>query len=329
MKKIKDIIYLLFFLVALPLLVGFSPEVLSNSNFGTIILYIIGFIFYFLANFILKRVEIIKNKLTSILIRIFYTYFYLIIFMGSMYFTISQNDPKAFVFVNEMRNKENKVELINQKYDKIIKYNEKIYLINKLLEKSDSVYPVIKKTKLKSIIGNGRGFEKTDSLVDYTNVGDLKFKFYQFCPYDTINKLNSFGILNLSSNGISQIILIEEKESKNDYISDLMNVLNLSDFENLLIKTKNIYHTQIINLDSNLAQSIKNTNNGNIFDYMYLSAMTTTTLGFGDILPNAGSSRLAITIHAVLSVLFLAFAAIIISDKRQIDKKDENDNNQQ
>lgn len=329
MKKISDIIFLLFFLVALPLFVGFSPEAFFNSTFEAIFLYLIGFSFYFLANLLLKRIEITKNRLTSILIRILYTYFYLIVFMGSVYFSISQNDPKAFVFVNEMRNTENKVKIINQKYDSILNYNEKIFLINKLLENSESVYKLTRKPNFKSVLADGHGVESTDSKVKYSSISDLKFKYYLFCPYDTINKHNSYGILSLTSNGINQIIYSDWNESTTDYITELNKAISLSDFENSLVKTKNIYHSEIKSLDSNLNKSLRSKYNGNIFDYMYLSAMTTTTLGFGDILPNSGTSRLAITIHAVLSVLFLAFAAIIISDKRHIDKKDENDINKQ
>lgn|GEM_PF-6525331 len=50
----------------------------------------------------------------------------------------------------------------------------------------------------------------------------------------------------------------------------------------------------------------------NIIDFTYYSAVTITTLGYGDILPNATVTRLVVMLNSVAGVFFAAFALLVL-----------------
>lgn len=50
----------------------------------------------------------------------------------------------------------------------------------------------------------------------------------------------------------------------------------------------------------------------NVLDFTYFSAVTITTLGYGDILPNSTSTRFVVMVNSVAGVFFAAFALLVI-----------------
>lgn len=50
----------------------------------------------------------------------------------------------------------------------------------------------------------------------------------------------------------------------------------------------------------------------NVFDFSYYSAVTITTLGYGDILPNSTIARLIVMLNAICGVFFAGFALLVL-----------------
>lgn len=50
-------------------------------------------------------------------------------------------------------------------------------------------------------------------------------------------------------------------------------------------------------------------------DFLYFSAMTMTTVGYGDILPSSRTSRFVVLTHAVLGIFYIGFALSFIWPK--------------
>ena len=69
-----------------------------------------------------------------------------------------------------------------------------------------------------------------------------------------------------------------------------------------------------------IKKEIKVDKNIGIIDFIYFSSITTTTIGYGDILPNSTFVRTIIILHSIIAVLFLAFAGLLITSKKETEE---------
>ncbi|MBK7222872.1 MAG: two pore domain potassium channel family protein [Saprospiraceae bacterium] len=77
-------------------------------------------------------------------------------------------------------------------------------------------------------------------------------------------------------------------------------------------------------LESQIYNFIQSSNNfsanieGNFWRMFYLSSITVTTVGFGDIVPLTKRARIAVSIEAILGVTFIGFFLNSIGSKMQL-----------
>lgn len=68
-----------------------------------------------------------------------------------------------------------------------------------------------------------------------------------------------------------------------------------------------------IELSSAVKESLLGQPDLDLFDFVYFSAVTMTTLGYGDVIPNGRLSRLLVVVQTLAGVFFLGYALLIFS----------------
>ena len=146
-KKSENILGFLFVLFGLPLFYilanTYSKYSANNqtSLFDYLLMIIVGIGFYFLAIKLLKhQTQNIRHPYLSKVLRIAYTYLYVIFIFGIVYFKIYTNNPDSFAISSSIIEGKKKNELIEANYSELIGLNTNIFLLSKLSENADSAY---------------------------------------------------------------------------------------------------------------------------------------------------------------------------------------------
>ena len=288
----------------------------QTSGFDIFFMLIVGIGFYLLAVKLIKsETENIKNTIISKIILITYTYSYIILIFGFVYFNIYLNNPNSFAISNDIIEGKNKKALIENTYGKIKDLNTNIYLLSKLSEKSENAYNVFLYNKKN--YKNAESIENLDTQVPFMELDSLKFKLYTKYVGDTNNY--HLGVLTIATYEYCQTMTdVDAKLEREQYITNLFYSINISDFRNCILKKINYYIQNIAALNTQLEREIRIDKNINIIDFIYFSSITTTTIGYGDILPNSKLVRIMVILHSIISVLFIAFAGFLITKKSEL-----------
>jgi len=119
-----------------------------------------------------------------------------------------------------------------------------------------------------------------------------------------IGRLKNHDIINGTENNMSCYILLEDKIDK--YLPKLEenNYINIEQALNRLIsKSYSLLDNKI-----HLFKGLESENvNYQAIDFLYFSAVTITTLGFGDILPNSTIVRFVVMIETLLGLLIIGY----------------------
>ena len=124
--------------------------------------------------------------------------------------------------------------------------------------------------------------------------------------------------MSISTDDFAQILTDEGvMKEREEYITNMFYAINISDFRNNILKKITYYTKKVSDLNNHIKKEIKLDKNIGIIDFIYFSSITTTTIGYGDIIPNSTFVRIIIILHSIIAVLFLAFAGFLITSKKE------------
>jgi hypothetical protein len=240
-------------------------------------LIVAGAGFYLLAMKLLKeRTKNIQTQYISKILQIAYSYLFIIIVFGVVYFKIYVKDTNSFVITNGILQAKKANEIIETSYSQIKELNTKILLLNKLSENSEAAFPVFLRTK--QYYENGKSIEDLDKTVPFLKINDINLKLY--VKYLGDSTRNSLGILSISFDNYKQIFVDEATiPERENYITGLFFSNNLSDFRNNILKKITYYSSEISKLNKSLNAEIKRDKDIGLIDFIYFSSITTTTIG--------------------------------------------------
>lgn len=87
---------------------------------------------------------------------------------------------------------------------------------------------------------------------------------------------------------------------------------SVEDFHSRISELINTYQENIENLISDVELVFKGRPEWNTLDFCYFSAVTLTTLGYGDILPNSSLVRMIVMSQAIVGIVYAGFALALI-----------------
>ncbi len=284
--------------------------------------YAVSFALVFSA--ILMGTSYMMGKNSSIKVRIsslLGIYIGLIIIFGAIHYFAFLYKPDLYAFSNSIKEGK-RLENYRELYEEAFNRSKSLYILALLHSKPQ----VATEAKAKEI--SLSNLSESEMLVEETG----------FVYLDPENRVRFFSRTIATGRGASTTHHFETRSNDftysvgGDFIGAFMVPstkaaldMRKSDTTKEMIKAIETLIESLIKertkLLSDVRDLIRQQPDWGLFDFVYYSAVTLTTLGYGDILPNSTVARLIVLFNSVFGVFFIGFSLILLWTEKDYEKK--------
>ena len=242
----------------------------------------------------------IRHKISALLI----TYFCIVFCFGAIYYAVFRYKADLYSFSPAITQGK-AFESFGSDFQSILDVNRKLFFVI-LLQSNLSQTMTAQRNKLRGKVGIFK-MKSNDNVFPLTDQYGVRF-------------LEVFGNKTMHSYYIeirspSEIITIGGLNPFNKEVEAVMGVFLATtedDLRTKLLKLIDTFLEQRSHLLKKLQNDVLLRPEWNYFDFCYFSAITMTTVGYGDILPNSGIVRLLVLLHSIIGVFFVGFALVFL-----------------